>query len=144
MASDTAFWDSSGLVLLATHQRATTRATAIRRARPRLVVWWGARIEVRSALERLRRTGDLDAGARDAAALRLDALLRAAVEVEPTDAVRSRAERALEAHDLRGADALQLAAALEWARDRARGRSFVCFDDRLARAARVEGFDVRC
>ena len=143
MAAEPAFWDSSGLVLLVTHQRATAAAMTIRRSRPRIVAWWGARVEVRSALARLRREGLLDAASVAQGTAKLDVLGRAVAEVAPTEHVRSRAERLLDAHDLRAADALQLAAALEWSQDRTRGRVLVCFDARLATAASVEGFTVR-
>ena len=43
---------------------------------------------------------------------------------------------------LRAADALQLAAALVWAKQLPRKRLFVCFDGRLAEAAGKEGFTV--
>lgn len=42
---------------------------------------------------------------------------------------------------LRAADALQLAAAIEWAGTPVSG-GFVTFDQRLARAAEREGFDI--
>jgi hypothetical protein len=45
-------------------------------------------------------------------------------------------------HDLRAADALQLAAAIEAAEGRPRGLGFVTLDLRLADAARREGFRV--
>jgi predicted nucleic acid-binding protein len=63
-------------------------------------------------------------------------------EIEPTEEVRTLAESALEKHDLRAADALQLAAALVFCHERPRGRWFVCFDRRLAAAADIEGFTV--
>jgi hypothetical protein len=45
-------------------------------------------------------------------------------------------------HALRAADALQLAAALDWCDGNTRGESFVCLDDRLRGAAVLEGFRV--
>ena len=53
--------------------------------------------------------------------------------------VREQAIRLLRLHLLRSADALQLAAALEWAGIPPQG-PFVTLDDRLAEAARREGF----
>src|SRR5688500_6676131 len=143
MAAEAAFWDSSGLVLLVTHQRATPAAVALRRAHPRLIVWWGARVEVRSALARLRRDDLIDASDLPKAIAKLDALSRAIVEVAPTELVRARAEALTDSRDVRAADALQLGAALEWCQGRTRNRKLVCFDGRLAAAARAEGFDVR-
>lgn len=115
---------------------------ALRRAHPRFVVWWGARVEVHSAMARLHRDGLLENAEVEQSISRLEHIMSASIEVEPTDAVRDRAVRLLAARELRAADALQLSAALEWCRDRPRGRAFVCFDARLAEAARAEGFDV--
>jgi hypothetical protein len=48
----------------------------------------------------------------------------------------------LASHPLRGADALQLAAALVWCDEAPQGDTFVCLDERLKEAARREGFGV--
>jgi predicted nucleic acid-binding protein len=60
--------------------------------------------------------------------------------------VRSYAFRVLRVHQLRAADALQLAAALVWAGTPATGPSpvaeIVTLDGRLAEAARLEGLSV--
>ena len=45
-------------------------------------------------------------------------------------------------HPLRAADALQLAAALEWAKGKPSGRTFITLDKQLALAATREGFMV--
>lgn len=142
MAAEIAFWDSSAVALLVVDQRASATARTLRRAHPRFVVWWGTRVEVHSAIARLQREELLDGVAVEQSTSRLDRILAASIEVEPTDAVRDRAVRLLDAHDLRAADAFQLSAALEWCRDRPRGRPLVCFDAHLAEAARAEGFDV--
>jgi predicted nucleic acid-binding protein len=73
---------------------------------------------------------------------RLDRLAEDLDVVAPTARVRLRAGRALAAHPLRAADALQLAAALVWADDSPAGEAFVCLDDRLREAASREGFEV--
>ena len=44
--------------------------------------------------------------------------------------------------DLSAPEALQLAAALVWCRERTRGVAFVCLDERLRGAATLEGFKV--
>ncbi len=69
-------------------------------------------------------------------------LKRAASEIEPTEEVRTIAESVLDRHDLRAADAFQLAAALVLCHEKPRGRWFVCFDQQLAAAADVAGFTV--
>jgi len=66
----------------------------------------------------------------------------AASEVEPLEEVRAEACRLVRVHDLRAADAFQLAAALAWANHRPAGIGFVCLDRRLCRAATRAGFEV--
>jgi predicted nucleic acid-binding protein len=56
--------------------------------------------------------------------------------------IRDVACRLLRVHPLRPADALQLAAALEVRGPSSRNTQFVCFDKRLALAARREGLFV--
>lgn len=57
------------------------------------------------------------------------------------DDVRRHAMRLLRVHPLRAADALQLGAALVWSGSPAAG-ALHTLDDRLACAARIEGFEV--
>ena len=54
-------------------------------------MWWPAHFEVRSALERLRRGGDLSPTAYNASLDRLAAMIESWGEIEPADAVRERA-----------------------------------------------------
>jgi predicted nucleic acid-binding protein len=61
-------------------------------------------------------------------------------EIEPNDAIRETAVRFLRVHPLRAADALQLAAAFFAAERRPSSLELVTLDDRLATAARREGF----
>ncbi len=105
-----------------------------------MVVWWGSRVECTSAVRRLERRGQLDAaGARQAVAL-LDQLAGSWSELLPSDGIRAEAERALAVHALSVADALQLASALTWRRERARPADVVCLAERLRDAAAREGF----
>ncbi|MEK7402697.1 MAG: PIN domain-containing protein [Gemmatimonadota bacterium] len=135
------FWDASAIVPLCLDQPATTRALAKHADDPELVVWWGTPIECASAIARLHRDGQLSS-ADEAQARSLLATLKASwFEVQPGDAVREQALRILRLHALRAADALQLAAALEWSGSPADGR-FVTLDERLAAAAQREGFAI--
>ncbi|TCJ16468.1 hypothetical protein E0L93_10140 [Rubrobacter taiwanensis] len=59
--------------------------------------------------------------------------------MQPTNRLRSLAERLLAVHPLCAADALQLAAALRWCENNPAGREFVCLDDRLREAATKGG-----
>jgi predicted nucleic acid-binding protein len=62
-------------------------------------------------------------------------------EMTPSDQLRAQAVRVLRIHPLRAVDALQLAAAMEWAGTPASG-TLVTFDERLASAAVREGVAV--
>ena len=61
-------------------------------------------------------------------------------EIEPSEIVRESAMRFLRVHPLRAADALQLAAAFIAAERRPPSLEVITLDERLADAARKEGF----
>ncbi|HET7882609.1 MAG TPA: hypothetical protein VFL55_17115, partial [Acetobacteraceae bacterium] len=61
-------------------------------------------------------------------------------EIEASETVRENAQRFLRVHPLRAADALQLAAAFAAAERRPASLQVVTLDERLADAARKEGF----
>ncbi|MBZ5592843.1 MAG: type II toxin-antitoxin system VapC family toxin [Acidobacteriia bacterium] len=105
------------------------------------VVWWATRVEVHSALERLRTDGAISAAAYIASKQRLELLLASWREIQPTDPLRDLACIQLGRFHLRASDALQLAAALVWCKQRPKGRLFVCNDQRLSNAAMQAGFD---
>lgn len=133
------FWDSSALVTLVLDQPRTAQARELHDQDPGLVVWWASSIECASAIARLHRDGQLTA-AEEARARDLLTTLRASwFEVQAGDAVREQALRVLRLHPLRAADAMQLAAALEWSGSPPAGH-FVSFDPRLNAAAQREGF----
>jgi hypothetical protein len=134
------FWDSSAVVPLLVPDARSTSLTAIARSDPELVLWWASPVECQSALHRQQRDDALPAALLDAALARLRGLVEDADFVAPTHRVRERAGRLLAAHPLRAADALQLAAALMWCDEAPHGTGFVCLDDRLCHAARLEGF----
>ena len=136
------FWDTSAIVPLILEQPTSRACRTIRRGDPALVVWALTRGETCSAVERLTRDGLLTQRERGQSLSRARALFERVTEVVAFEAVRERAERVLAVHPLASADALQLAAALTLTSDRPRRRGFVCADDRLARAASAEGFDV--
>jgi uncharacterized protein len=136
------FWDSSAIVPLLVPQAATAAAEGFLKADPDIILWWASQVECTSALARLAREGRIDDGDVDMALARLDRLVEAAVEVDPVASIRDVACRLLRVHALRASDALQLAAALEVRGPSARKTDFVCFDARLATAARREGLQV--
>jgi predicted nucleic acid-binding protein len=134
------FWDSSAVVPLLLDQADPEPARSILRDDPDMVVWWGTPVEVLSALARVERSRIVASADVDLARRALDDLADRWNEVLPSDEVRERA--GLLRHPLRAGDAFQLGAALTWARGRPRGHRFLSLDERLAEAARQEGFDV--
>ena len=107
-----------------------------------MLVWWGSEIECVSAIARLERDGALSSQAIMIALRRLRQLSTGWHEIDPSDAVREAAVRFLRVHPLRAADALQLAAAFLAAERRPASLELLTLDDRLATAARKEGFAV--
>lgn len=134
------FWDSSALTpLLITESESELRESQLR-ADPRMLVWYGTRAEIESALARRKREGSLDPGAESTARKRLAWLEGAWAEVAPSRQVRDRSLRLLRIHPLRAADAFQLAAALVACGDNPDGWDFRTADLRLRTAAALEGF----
>lgn len=136
------FWDSSAVLPLCAGEKHSPVAEAVRERGADIVAWWATRVECLSGIGRMVRHGDLTPTMELTAIERLTDLYEEWLEIAPTEAVRERAERLVRRHALKAADAFQLAAALDWADDQARGHSFVTFDKRLAAAARSEGFRV--
>ena len=134
------FWDASAIMPLLMKEDATVRLQKLALADAAMLVWWGTEVECASAISRLEREGALDEPGAIDAFDRLHQLSRAWHEVEPGDPVREAAVRFLRVHPLRAADALQLAAAFIAAERRPPSLEIVTLDDRLAAAARKEGF----
>lgn len=137
------FWDSSAIVSLCCPQPASVSGRKLLVELRKMVVWWGTPAEARSAFARLVREGDLTAAQRATAIRLLNQLRSSWDEMLPSERVRALAEGLPDEYGVRAADALQLAAALVWCRERPRRRPFVCFDEKLARAAAEAGFTVR-
>lgn len=98
--------------------------------------------EIRSAVARRHREGDLS----DSAVSRIKAALMAdweALFVLPaTGAVARIAGDLAEEHALRGMDAVHLASALWFSRQQSGPITFAAWDERLARAAEASGFRI--
>lgn len=133
------FWDSSAVVPLIVAEAATASAQRLLREDPAILVWWATPVECTSAIARLERDHELGGPSVVKATGRLDGLAEAWSEVQPTEAVRRTARRLLRVHQLRAADALQLAAALTASEGDPSTLGFVSLDDRLVDAARKEG-----
>jgi len=136
------FWDASAIVPLLVAEASTRRLQAIAARNSGMLVWWGSEVECVSALARLERDGALGPRAVILAFKRLRQLSAGWHEIDPSDAVREAAARFLRVHPLRAADALQLAAAFLGSERRPATLELVTLDDRLATAARKEGFTV--
>jgi len=132
------FWDTSAIGPLLVEEPRTARARDLLERDADLAIWWATPVECWSMLARRVREGGISAGNEAEAGSRLDVLRGVWYEVLPSETVRTRARRLLRLHALRAADALQLAAALVWARDE-ENAEFVSADGRLCEAARLEG-----
>lgn len=135
------FWDSSALVPLI-GEGATPWARKLLRSDPSPIIWALSQVEVRSALSRRLREGAIARRTFDDARRRAERLFTALSHIVALEHVCERAIRLLDLHDLRAADALQLAAALVASSERPASMSFTTLDQRLANAARAEGFPV--
>lgn len=136
------FWDSSAVVPLLVEEQESGWLLELVEGESAMLVWWGTTVECVSALSRLEREGGIERRAMAQALRRLRALQRAWHEVQPIEPVREAAARLLRVHDLRAADALQLAAAIVAGRGRPAEFTVVCLDARLAAACEREGFEV--
>jgi len=133
------FWDASAIVPLCVPiENPGQGRHLLRQHAP--VVWWSTHVEVVSALCRLKRAQVLSEAQYAAARRRLVLLRKSWREMQPTNRLRDLAETCLHRHQLRAADAFQLAAALVWCNEKPRNRAFLCRDIRLTEAARQEGF----
>lgn len=134
-----AFWDSSAIVRLCI-QHQTTPVVQGLSVRYGIAVWWSTAVEIRSAFERLRRTGEITASEHAAALVEAEFFRGGWREMTPHDALRDQAERMVERFPLKAADALQLAAALSWCSRKPQGRPFISGDVQLLGAAGDVGF----
>ncbi len=136
------FWDASAIVPLLVAESTTRSLQALANRDSDLLVWWGSQVECASAIARLERGALLDLKGAALAFDRLKLLADGWHEIEPSGIVRENALRFLRVHPLGVADALQLAAAFLAAERRPSTLEVVTLDERLADAARKEGFEL--
>ena len=134
------FWDSSAVIPLLVPEVMSGSIQKLFESDPIIVAWWATEIECTSAIARRERLGQLREEIAAEAFIRLSALRAGWHEVEPSEEIRESAKRLLRVHDLRTADALQLAAAFFVAEFRPSTLEFISLDERLLVAARREGF----
>ena len=136
------FWDSSAVVPLLVKQQGSARVDRWFKDDPAVVLWTLSPVEITSALWKLVRAGALSEADAHVGDVRAGELASASYAIVDVEAVKILARRLLRVHMLRAADALQLGAALSWASGRPQGKILLTLDERLALAARREGFDV--
>ena len=137
------FWDASAIVPLAVAEPSSARLRKLSSEEPDITVWWSTGVECVSAVSRRERTGALPTEEAILALETLDHLATVWAEILPTEALRLDARRMVRVHDLRATDAFQLAAARSASEQRPEHVPIVTLDERLALAARREGFHVR-
>lgn len=136
------FWDASALLSLLAEQQGGPEVGALSHEDPETMIWWGTPVELVAGACRLRRTGETDESGLMLLLAKIEDIRSEVDQIAPTEQVRRAASRIARLHDLRAADALQLAAALIWTEHNTHGVGFVCLDKRLREAAQREGFTV--
>ncbi|HWX39859.1 MAG TPA: type II toxin-antitoxin system VapC family toxin [Blastocatellia bacterium] len=142
MPGKTAFFDTSAIVPLCIVQETSQRARQLYRRFTKQVVAWTTLIEATGAIHRAIGSGGVTHANAKRGLDRLNQLEGRWTELAADAWVRDTALDLLRTHDLRAGDAIQLASALVWCKEKARHRSFVCFDRKLLAAAESAGFDV--
>jgi len=136
------FWDGSGFVPLLAEEASTRAMQRVFADDPEIATWWATPVECASAIQRRARMGTAKPGDTARSHQRLSELMSACLEISPGERLRDLAARLVRVHDLRAGDALQLAAAIVASENRPETLDLVTLDDRLADAARREGFRV--
>jgi len=136
------FWDTSAIMAVLAGEPSRQRLLALLDEDPEILAWWGTPVEIASAIARREREQLVSAEQASALLTAARKLADGWHEIVPSIAVRRTAERLLRLHPLRGADALQLAAALIACDHDPSTLPIVCLDARLSSAARREGFEV--
>ncbi len=136
------FWDSSAIVATLVTEHASALVRPLLEQDDSVAAWWGTPVECAAALFRQWREGRVTSAVLDHTLEGLSTSARGWREVPASGELTESAFRALRIHRLRAGDALQLAAAIEWAERAPGGLEFVTLDDVLGRAATLEGFRV--
>jgi prevent-host-death family protein len=134
------FWDSSAVIPLLVAETASRDIQDLFEADPVMIVWWATDIECVSAIARQQRLGRLAEQTAVNGTSGLTRFVTPGTKWSPRMAFVSLQSVSPPMHDLRTADALQLAAALFASEDRPSTLEFLSLDERLQTAARREGF----
>jgi predicted nucleic acid-binding protein len=142
MRDSAAFFDTSAIVPLCLAQSASQQARRIYREFQKHTVAWTCQIEATAGICRAARVLGLAEMSRKRSLERLAELRNRWLETAVSEKMRSLSIDLLQSYDLRAGDAIQLASAIVWCRERPRNRPFVSFDLRLAEIAASIGFAV--
>jgi predicted nucleic acid-binding protein len=134
-----AFWDSSALIPLCVSQPQTAKAKSLYESYG-IAAWWATQVEMMSGLTRLDRSGQITHDRFLIGKQIAREIVQEWDSISSTASIATDACSLLELHPLRAADALQLAAALEWCEGKPKGEVFLTFDNRLREAAALAGF----
>ena len=136
------FWDTSAIIPLIVDEQFSELTRALLEDDRELAVWWSTPVECASALARREREKTHSSADIAAAFGLLDELAACWTIVLPAPSIATTARRLVRVHPLRAADALQLAACIGFAGEKALARPIVCLDTRLRDAAAREGLVV--
>lgn len=136
------YWDASALVPLFIEEASTTEVEGWRAADPGITTWMMTRVEVLAAIARKKRERPAMVTLWNRAIHEVNEVASRWIEIWDVDATRRHAQRIVMDHPLRTADALQLGAAIVAADGDPQSLELVTLDNRLAEAARREGFPV--
>ena len=136
------FWDTSALVPMLVDEPSSRAMRTILTGDRAIAVWWATVVECVSAIGRRERVGTVGPVNASESYESLAILAASWSDIPPSEAIRDDARRLVRVHDLRAADAFQLAAARAASDDHPETLPFVTLDDRLALAASREGFPV--
>ena len=136
------FWDSSAIVPLMIVEPGSARVRDWFDSDSEIIVWTLTRVELLSAIARVRREDSRSATILTVARRNIMRAWDGWSEITNVELVRRHAERLVESYPLRAADALQLGAALIAAEGDPANLELVTLDHNLADAAEREGFAV--
>ena len=136
------FWDSSAIVPLMIVEPSSARVRNWFDSDSEIIVWTLTRVELLSAIARLRREDSRSATILTVVRRNIMRAWDGWSEITNVELVRRHAERLVESYPLRAADALQLGAALIAAEGDPANLDLVTLDHNLADAAEREGFAV--
>jgi len=136
------FWDSSAIVPLMIVEPGSARVRNWFDSDSEIIVWTLTRVELLSAIARLRREDSRSATILTVVRRNIMRAWDGWSEITNVELVRRHAERLVESYPLRAADALQLGAALIAAEGEPANLDLVTLDHNLADAAEREGFAV--